>query len=887
MRKLISFLLIVMLLLTNITFVSAEAASQSEAVSILEKLEVLDQNYVSADSMSRANFVKMISNIFRADNNDYSHFKYFSDVPSSYYAVNDINKIASYGFIKENSGGAFKGDEAITFDQAAAILVRMLGYEIAAENSGGYPVGYNAIGAGNGLFKGISLGKATSDNLVQMVYNALDIEVLEQTNYGQDSGEFKKSEDKTILSGVLNIYKYKGVLNSVGKVALAGKYAVGDENAMINEQVFNINVSSQPELLDLIGHEVTGYFTERDSEYTLLFCTKEDSSEELVINLKDIISIDSNEIKYKDEDEEEASVNIIAAPYVIYNNRATGSIPELSGNGTIKLIGNGGAYDRMIIKKYDTYLVNSVSTDNHMISTKYMGAMLPELKDTEQYAILAKDGSPLTLDSLKEWDVLSIARSEGDEFIEIIASENTVNGKIEEIIQGDNSEDFKLVVNGKEYGLTEEYYNYTKDSEGYFKIDEQGVFYLDKDEKIAGYSKEMSESTRFGYLLKMIQSQDVDKTPMARILTSSGAMTDFEIKMKSGKITVDENQIDPAVFIKNKTGSDGQIGELISYRQDSDGRITKIETATDQPRDGLYKFPITSGNYRKAQRTFSSKVIMAEKPLVFVVPKEDLDNEKRYSIKDLSYFSNDTDYSDLSIYGYVKDRMIGDIIVRKRDLSETLNASTGIAMVEKFSKVINSEGNSVDKAYLLKDKKEIQVQGMENTNLQWTTRDPDDPKNPESGKMANTQIGKGDVVRYTTLDGEVPYLQLLFHNPDNPNDLKDPAKLHTLYKPGKNPSVWPSSSDMQYKVGIGRVLKRDGNVIKFEYISFDSTSTTVEYYIIGNANIQVYDSSKPDGNEIRVGDINDIRDVESYGDNASIIFLHSRYTEPKSLMIYN
>lgn len=66
----------------------------------------------------------------------------FSDVPADHWASGYIQAAADMNIINGYGDGNFGPDDNITIEQACAILVKALGYDLFAKNDGGYPSGY-------------------------------------------------------------------------------------------------------------------------------------------------------------------------------------------------------------------------------------------------------------------------------------------------------------------------------------------------------------------------------------------------------------------------------------------------------------------------------------------------------------------------------------------------------------------------------------------------------------------------------------------------------------------------------------------------------------------------------------------------------------------------
>ena len=149
--------------------------------------------------------------------NSSNHATKYPDVVENHWANGFINIATNQGMVEGDDVGTFRPDEQIKFAEAAAIMVRALGYEPQAESKGGYPSGYTVTASNIGLTKGVS---ASANDLInrgevaKMAYNALTIKMMEQTGFGTNV----KYEvvDKTLLKDKLDVDLISGNVQAVG-----------------------------------------------------------------------------------------------------------------------------------------------------------------------------------------------------------------------------------------------------------------------------------------------------------------------------------------------------------------------------------------------------------------------------------------------------------------------------------------------------------------------------------------------------------------------------------------------------------------------------------------------------------------------------------------------
>lgn len=111
----------------------------------------------------------------------------FLDVPENHWAYPYICAAQSQGIVCGDGAGNFYPEDKITNEEIIKILVCLLGYDIRAEQTGGYPGGYTREASRIGLTEGLQLDvyfPATRNDVGIMVYNSLDVPVMEQAENG-------------------------------------------------------------------------------------------------------------------------------------------------------------------------------------------------------------------------------------------------------------------------------------------------------------------------------------------------------------------------------------------------------------------------------------------------------------------------------------------------------------------------------------------------------------------------------------------------------------------------------------------------------------------------------------------------------------------------------
>ncbi|WP_352420270.1 S-layer homology domain-containing protein [Proteiniborus sp.] len=150
----------------------------------------------------------------------------FADVPAENWASGYVNIASKMGFVKGYPNGNFGLNDPITYEQAVTLVVRVLGYEQAAEARGGYPYGYLIVANENGLLdavKGTQGLPAPRGLVAQLVDNALEIPMMIQVGYG--------AQTKWVVSGTEDTEE-RLLLDDLGFEKIVGRMTekVNDDN---------------------------------------------------------------------------------------------------------------------------------------------------------------------------------------------------------------------------------------------------------------------------------------------------------------------------------------------------------------------------------------------------------------------------------------------------------------------------------------------------------------------------------------------------------------------------------------------------------------------------------------------------------------------------------
>lgn len=418
----------------------------------------------------------------------------FKDVPATHWASGAINLAVGKGIIVGYPDGTFKPDQPVSFAEASAMLMQMLGYAPAMAG-GSWPATPLSLAATNGVSQGIHLGandKTPRGEVIEMAVNALTAPIMEQDTWGTDTTYVRRNgvgDKKTILSEVWDIDVMDKEYNDnktdwddtmptvsktprfdlagldSNKINFSGSIASGD---------FKVNSLFDPN--QFMGQEAE-VWVDRDDLKVYYIGPTDDQT----VYYDTVDSFPTGQIKLDARDDEydlTDSTNV----YINTLGKTTwGALKALANFDDLKadlidadvkvvLKDDNSTVDTMIFTDYyvtksgnDNYstlsgFVKDVNADDETLNYYDKGGDETSLDlDGDDYAVV-KDGEQATLADLKADDVVNILY-DGDQYY-IIATSKKVSGTVEKTITASSDplqiSAYDVYVNGTKYDVTPE-----------------------------------------------------------------------------------------------------------------------------------------------------------------------------------------------------------------------------------------------------------------------------------------------------------------------------------------------------------------------------------------------------------------------------------------------
>ncbi len=794
-------------------------------------------NFRPNDSIKRSEFARVAVSLLGLDDvaKASQGVSKFPDVSTSHWANGYINAATSQNLIIGREDGTFDPDSPITYQDAITILIRALGYEPTVDSKGGYPGGYLAVATQIGLTKNAmsAATEAVKRGIVaNLANNALTIDLMEQTGFG--SNVKYEVVDKTILEDKLDIIYDKGQITANGFSTLDAGSAIEKDEVKIGNETFKVGDSNAGNFL---GYFVNYYAKEDDNgiNRTLILVRPEKSRNDvLTVDTENIEKATKDELSYwidKEKDTLAKTAKLSADAKMVYNGVGITFDLELLSDkipGTVRLLETTGdnRYDVIFVDEVNNIVVEDIIESAHKVTDKFGNPSLTlDPEDTEVSFVMAdKNGQPVELSELKEWDILTYTISKDKTLIRISVSRDTVSGQVTEISEN------KYTIDGKEYKVAANF-------EDTLKLQDEGIFYLDAYGKIAAVNKAASTDKNYAYLINAGTSGTVDTTASFKILDKNG-----EIKTLTAEEKIKfngENSKSSEDVIKEITKDSKVTAQLITFKLNTSGKISEIDLATDKSGSSLvidkYDFVKNFEGEDVVYKSNSSKLgkfNITDETIVFDIPKSS-DDYTEYTVRDKKMFENESKYN-VSVFDVSEDLTAGVVIVTNSD--GKTNLESPIAVVSKITTVKNEDGDQVEKLYAAYNG-EIVTFETEGTGVLVK----DDKKPLEAGDIIQFKVNNKNVIEKFDLIFDISKKDTEFTK-----EVSD--KMTVVY--GKVTKKFASSINVSVNDGGIENYSLDG----VKVYSYNSEKTSNRVSVVTSADIGRFDSSNPQRVLIRIYD---------------------------------
>ena len=295
------------------------------------KMGIFSQDEYDRDKkLTRGDFTEVIANIcevetVKVEQSQWNELMYvdgtqgeknviFDDVDSVHPDYSTIKAVVEAGFMRGISDNLFGPELYITDAQVYKVLLDMIGYTKAAEMSGGYPAGYRAISSEQGIDQGVRAdanGYLTYAELAKVIYNILDVNVMEFDYSNEASFIYQENDNKNFMNHVMGIDVIDGYLTDNGYTAIDGESEIEADSVKVGDVKVKIS-DDNSYMRNYIGQQVELYYRyddrDEDNNEAVYMIPKKSQNEVITIKAENFISYTGNTIKYYNENGREKNI---------------------------------------------------------------------------------------------------------------------------------------------------------------------------------------------------------------------------------------------------------------------------------------------------------------------------------------------------------------------------------------------------------------------------------------------------------------------------------------------------------------------------------------------------------------------------------------------------
>jgi len=856
MKKLISILLTLLLLLQSVAVMARTEGNTAFEETLLQKLEIIPASVVDTDHVSRVKFAEILTNIiyYKGGIEGGSGETYYVDIPYTKEEARVINAVTARGIMNGVGEGIFAPNQNTTVEQAVCAVVNLLGYHQTAEYRGGYPDGYYSVASELGLLKGVS-GKEqdiTYAGVKKLLANALDTDMLVITGIGKEI-QYETVEGDTLLTKEMGLQIVEGVLRGTYRSAITNESFCGVGEININGENYYVG---DLVLDEYVGYAVTACFTnpENSKDAELIYIEK-DAEENKVLNIsaKDFVEISGARISYLSADStREKSAKLEDDFDVLWNGSPLDIYSEEDftlSDGNLILIDNDGdgLYNIVYLQEQKTAVVKFINRENKSIVDYYNAENGFELKDIpdENITVYDEKMKKISFSDISAEDVVTWYADKTENYYTLIVSSgNNITGTVNGIRENDV---MTVVVDGEEYEVAPSFRTLIASK---VTVGENGKLYLDYLNRVAGFDiGKGTSSWRYAYVVRSYIDETEEKC-MLKLFTETGSMETYPI---AENIKIDFQKPDDAENVVLGLGE-----EIVRFVTNGNDEISRLDTLSEDTDENslVEKYSGSIAYKGLGVNSFMCTVALNEQTKVFIIPPAG-SAASDYYVTGQGYFANDTTYN-ITAYGQ-EDKIASDVIVLKSANGLTGEAQSGV--VKEANEALDDEDMPGFRLLI------TEFTGVSIKDIEYWLEDG----------VSASGIKAGQVVKYEI------------------NEQNKITKISILYNPETNErsGLATIGSDLgaSTRIVFGKALRVEDGLMKL--VDENSTGKPQDAFEI--VTLSVYNSQgriyKCDTNgknvTISPATINDVFDYDSLGEKCSRVVVVTGMIWPRAMLIYN
>lgn len=874
MKKLISLLLCILMTSTVAFGASypdveadrpeAEAIFDVSALGIMEGFE--DGTFRAEDSVTRAQFAKIAVTAMGVGNDSPTDTT-FADVTKEHWASGFVKFASDSGLINGIGGGLFAPEEKVTLQEAAKIIVCVLGRGVQAEAKGGYPSGYIAVASELSLFDEIDISSneaMTRGDVAVLLFNALDCRIMESTYSSEESYVVTDRTLRDNLERYDDCKKVEGIVTATRYTSLSGASNLDDNYVTLD----GVTYKATEDFSSLLGYRVIAYISQEGTDQ--IIAMQKYGNEEITIDSDDVADIDANTVKwYADENEDKEEKYNISGAEIIYNGKHSDTLPAIY-NGTYRLVDNDDnkRADVIFVTEYESFIADRVAANTVYFKNKASFRGKSALKfivddDDYTYEVYDFDGKKIEIADIKADMSVTICASEDEKLVVVYASDKKVSGSVT-ALSGDES---FVEIDGTAYEAV-------RDTSGNVildvKIGDSADFALDNRGRIIDVIGDITESEEYAYVIAAGSGTGLNTAQKIKVLKSGTREKITEIVADTEIITYEYANSETQVLeFASKVNADGvnlssselnandYVGMVIGYTLNNENKIRKFKSYSFSADTTTYAF---NGKLQSFGGFSSREAFFADESTdIFCVPEvadsEDdyfelvtLAHKGTYDVKPIA-IDPDTQKAKAAVIISKMDADSPTPIESDKEVSIVWSVSGSLIDGEEAYKITMLTGNEIEEVYT---------------------------KGSGTAHETALTLKKGDLIKYS-FDSQKKVSTI--------NRLASIQGLDRFYRANEN-SPNETAYAKVYSIEVNKLSQLRNEMVDEITICFakDGSGQLVEYDLPREDGPTVYKYNRKSG-DVSIATTDEITSFEEVGSNATEIFVVVRNNSVQALVV--
>lgn len=801
----------------------------------------------------------------------------------------------------------------IQIADAVKVMTDILGYSPKAEQEGGFPEGYWKNARELRMTDGVNpqaFDRITFDQLGILLYNCLEIPLMETEYIQGGAPEYRVNRDKTFQKDILFIECISGRVDANGYADLDGNGVTDREEIRIDKTILS---GADADDAWLLGQRITAYYSIREKNEKRLVHTVLNSGCRVVsLKADELEGYGNLTVSYSDEKGRTRRISLEKDVQVFKNFDLLKNFGEsdfLIDNGRILFIFNGNSKaETVLIEEYKDFLAAEKKEEKNIFYNKLQDpGGSRELRLTGEEIICTAEGKLITPEEIPVQACLSVCK--GTEYTRILVSTQVAEElRISRVEK--NEEETVFYAGDTEYSFSKAY----RRSRDWFapKAGDTVVAMLNAFGEVMWLAREKESGKSEGYLIKAVLTDGLSETLQLKVLTSGGRVEHFDCSAKLKLYNGTDHQTysgkEAFRILLNYQG-------VMTYALDSAKAVKQINLPADDGEDlsntDLIRMDLSKKGglpYKSWSAGFAGQVYVTDRTIIYAIPP-DVQNFEDYQVISRKDLINDTYYK-FEAYVAEAESVVAEAVVI-RDYRPAVDIESHAIVVTQIGDAIGKDGETIRQAEGVRDGSPVTLWANLDSGTSAFEAASDFPT-----KEKNLCVVPGDIIRITQepRTGEVEEVEILFKsdavNPAFPQgqkgNLSGTIGVYSDAVKNTNPYTYSGNelggnaklfSNAELRVYYGWVYRKENGILTVT--NQDLSCSTYqgdedERYVVESHLLGIYrdftvveENERTHRYEAKSGGESDIRAYGDVGADCSRVLILTAWGDPVQIVVLN